>query len=231
MKKTIGILGGMGPEASANLYMKMIKYAQNKYNAVQDSDYPPVILYSLPLGDFDEKGIVDNDSVKSQLIKGVKKLENAGCDLIIIGCNTVHIFYDEMQSAVDIPLLNIVEETKKKVVDLGYKKVGLFASDSTIKTGLYQKKFDGSGITLIQPLSEQQEVMNRVIEHVMGGNQSNEDVNSLKDIGNSFLEQGAEAIIMGCTEIPLAINQSHTDVRLFDTNKIIIEAAVDFSLV
>ena len=80
-------------------------------------------------------------------------------------------------------------------------------------------------------MSEQQEVMNRVIEHVMGGNQSNEDVNSLKDIGNSFLEQGAEAIIMGCTEIPLAINQSHTDVRLFDTNKIIIEAAVDFSLV
>ena len=139
--KTIGILGGMGPEASANLYSKMIKYTQHEYGAVQDSDYPPIIIYSMPLLGFDETGIVDQDSVKMQLIEGVRKLENAGCDLIIIGCNTVHIFFDEMQAAVNIPILNIVEETKKKVVDFGCKKVGLFASESTSKTKLYQKRF------------------------------------------------------------------------------------------
>ncbi len=112
--KTIGVLGGMGPEASANLYSKIIKYAQYKYNAVQDFDYPPIIIYSLPLFGFDETGIVDEKLVKQQLIDGVKKLESAGCDLIIIGCNTVHIFYDEMQAAIKIPILNIVEGTKKK---------------------------------------------------------------------------------------------------------------------
>src|SRR3989338_9659407 len=228
--KTIGILGGMGPEASANLYSKMIKYTQHEYGAVQDSDYPPIIIYSMPLLGFDETGIVDQDSVKMQLIEGVRKLENAGCDLIIIGCNTVHIFFDEMQAAVNIPILNIVEETKKKVVDFGCKKVGLFASESTSKTKLYQKRFAESGIEVVSPDEKQQQILNKVIEHVMGGNQKNDDVIALKDIARDYVRKGAEAVVMGCTEIPLAINQSHTDTKLFDTIEIIVQSAVNFSL-
>ena len=228
--KTIGVLGGMGPVASANLYMKIIKYAQHKYNAVQDSDYPPIIIYSLSLLGFDETGIVDKELVKKQLIEGVKKLESAGCDLIIIGCNTVHVFYDEMQAAVKIPIFNITEETKKIVLKFGYKKVGLFASESTNKLGLYQEKFKTSGIEVISPNQAQQEILNNVIKHVMGGNQKIDDIIALKGIAADYLKQGAEAIVMGCTEIPLAINQSHTDIKLFDTIEIIIQSAVDFSL-
>ena len=228
--KTIGVLGGMGPEASANLYSKIIKYAQYKYNAVQDFDYPPIIIYSLPLLGFDETGIVDEKLVKQQLIDGVKKLESAGCDLIIIGCNTVHIFYDEMQAAIKIPILNIVEETKKRVKEFGYKKVGLFASESTSKSKLYQKKFAEDNIEIISPNEKQQKILNKVIEHVMGGNQKIDDVIALKDVARDYLRQGAEAVVMGCTEIPLAINQSHTDIKLFDTIEIIVQSAVDFSL-
>ncbi len=229
-RKTIGILGGMGPEASANLYIKIIKYCQRKYGAVQDRDYPPMVIYSLPLEGFDETGIVDEELVKKQLIEGVKKLENAGCDLIIIGCNTVHIFYNEMQSAVNIPILNIVEETKKRVLKEDYKKVGLFAAESTVKYKLYQKKFAESGIEVIAPNEEQQKVLNRVIKHVMGGHQGMDDVIALKEIAMDYIREGAEAIVMGCTEIPLAINQSHTDIRLFDTIEIIVQSAVDFAL-
>jgi aspartate racemase len=229
-KKIIGVLGGMGPVSSANLYSKIIKYTQRRYNAVQDSDYPPIIIYSLPLSGFDETGIVDSELVKKQLVEGVKKLEFAKCDLVIIGCNTVHAFYDEMRSAVRIPVFNIIEETKKMVLQLGYKKVGLFASESTSKMGLYQKKFNASGIKVISPDKSQQKVLNSVIEHVMGGNQKLDDVISLKEIIENYVRQGAEAIVMGCTEIPLAINQSHTDIKLFDTTEIIVKSAVDFSL-
>ena len=109
--KTIGVLGGMGPAASATLYANMIEYAQSKYNAVQDTDYPPIIIYSLPLSGFDETGITDENLVKKQLIKGVQILEDAGCDSIVIACNTVHVFHDDMQKAVTIPVLHIVEET------------------------------------------------------------------------------------------------------------------------
>ena len=154
--KTIGVLGGMGPEASSNLYSKIIKYAQQEYGAVQDFDYPPIIIYSLPLFGFDETGIVDETTVKKQLIDGVKKLESAGCDLIIIACNTVHSYYHEMQSTVNVPIFNIIEETKKRVIKLGYKKVGLFASESTNKLQLYQKRFADSNIQVISPNNTQQ---------------------------------------------------------------------------
>lgn len=228
--KTIGVLGGMGPEASSHLYSKIIKYAQHKYGAVQDFDYPPIIIYSLPLFGFDETGIVDATLVKKQLIEGVKKLELAGCDLIIIACNTVHSYFEEMQSAVKVPILNIIEETKKRVIEFEYTKVGLFASESTNKLKLYQKRFLDSHIEVVSPNNEQQVILNRVIEHVMGGNQKTEDIIFLKDIARNYIKQGAEAIVLGCTEIPLAINQTHTDIKLFDTIEIIVQCAVDYSL-
>jgi len=228
--KTIGVLGGMGPEASANLYSKIIKYSQHAYGAVQDSDYPPIILYSLPLEGFDETGIADAMLVRRQLIAGVKRLESAGCDLIIIACNTVHVYYEEMQSAVKIPIFNIVEETKKSVLTSGYKTVGLFASESTSKLHLYEKSFDTANITVITPNEKQQKILNHVIEHVMGGNQKTEDIIALKEIAREYVRRGAEAIVMGCTEIPLAIDQTHTDMKLFDTIEILVQSAVDYSL-
>jgi len=228
--KIIGVLGGMGPEASSNLYAKIIKYTQQKYGAIQDFDYPPIIIYSLPLFGFDETGVKDATLVKKQLIQAVKKLETAGCELIIIACNTVHIYFEEMQAVIKIPIFNIVEETKKRVAELGYKKVGLFASESTCQLKLYQKKFMVSGIEVIAPDEGQQKILNRVIEHVMGGNQKIDDIISLKGIIHDYIKQGAEAIVMGCTEIPLAINQTHTDTKLFDTIEIIVECAVDFSI-
>ncbi len=232
MKKDriIGILGGMGPEASANIYKKMIEYTQHAYNAVQDSEYPPIIIYSLPLDDFDETGITDEKSVKKQLVEGVQKLESAGCEAIVIACNTVHIFYSEMQEAVDIPILSIIDATMKKVVEDKYRKVGLFASEDTNKLNLYQKALSSVGVKVISANKEQQQMMNMVIEHVMGNNQKVEDTIVLKDIARSYLKEGAQAIILGCTEIPLAINQAQTDIKLFDTNQIIAKCAVDFSL-
>ncbi|MAH43216.1 aspartate racemase [archaeon] len=228
--KTIGILGGMGPEASANLYHKMIKYTQNKYKAVQDHDYPPAIIYSLPLKGFDETGIVNEKLVEKQLINGVKRLEKSKCDLIIIACNTVHHFYNQMQKSVKIPIFNIIDETKKRVKKAGYDKVGLFASESTTKLNLYEKSFEKSGITVISPSKTQQKALNRVIKHVMAGNHGKRDIIILKKIAKDYINKGAQAVVMGCTEIPLAINQSDTKIKLFDSLEIIIECAVDSSL-
>lgn len=89
---------------------------------------------------------------------------------------------------------------------------------------------EASGITVLPPDDAQQCVLNRVIEHVMGGNQKQRDIIALKDIARDFIRQGAGGIVMGCTEIPLAINQTHTDIKLFDTIEIIVESAVNFSL-
>ncbi len=229
-KKTIGVLGGMGPEASSALYQKIIAYAQSNHGAVQDNDYPPVFIYSLPLQGFDETGIRDKDMVVSQLVEGVKKLELAGSDLVIIACNTVHFFYDEMQNVTNIPIFNIIEETAQRVYHDDIRKVGLLASESTCKLGLYQDKMKPSGIDVILPDQNQQDKLNNVIEHVMGGKQSNADLETLQEIARSYTNQGAEAVVMGCTELPLVMNQSQTDIRLYNTIEIIVQSAVDYSL-
>ncbi len=220
----------MGPAASANMYEQILAYAQYQYGATQDEEYPPIILYSLPLTGFDETGIVDDKSVKRQLIKGVQALESANCDCIIIACNTVHAYLDDMQSTINIPIFSIIDEARKDVERHGYKKVGLFASESTVQLKLYEDNFKKSDMTVLSPTKTQQEILNRVIKHVMGGTQSNEDVAQLKTIAHDYLQQGAEAIVMGCTEIPLAINQTQIDIKLFDTIGIVAKYATDFSL-
>ncbi|MFA5352440.1 MAG: amino acid racemase, partial [Candidatus Gracilibacteria bacterium] len=215
--KTIGVLGGMGPAASAVLYQELIKYAQLKYNATQDTDYPPIIIYSLPMEGFDETGIADAKLVKQQLIAGVKKLEAAGCDLIIIACNTVHLFYKEMQSAIQIPIFSIVEAALKRVKENNFKKVGLLSSESTNKLKLYQSVFTKGNVEVVSASAAQQQSINKVIEKVMSGKQSEADMILLREIAEDFVRQGAEAVILGCTEIPLAIKQSQTDIKLFNT--------------
>lgn len=163
-------------------------------------------------------------------MSGVRKLEDAGSDLIITTCNTVHEYYDYLQKQVHIPIFNIIEETKKRVVKAGYTTVGLFSSDSTNKLKLYQKSFLQSGITVLSTDERQQKELNTVIEHVMGGTQGDRDIIIFKEIARYFITRGAQAVVMGCTEIPLAINQTHTDIKLFDTIRIIVECAVDYSL-
>ena len=93
--KTIGILGGMGPLAGATMFTELLKQAQKDYGAEQDNDYPRVILYSNPLESFDEKGQGDDAEISAELTKGIKVLEHAGAELIVVACNTVHKFYTE----------------------------------------------------------------------------------------------------------------------------------------
>lgn len=227
--KTIGILGGMGPEASCNLYAQIIKYAQQKYGAVQDSDFPPIIINSLSLQGTDETGIFDEKLVQGQLIEGVKKLEAAGCDFIIIACNTVHHILATMQSNIKIPIFSLIEKTKDRVIVSGYTKVALFTSETTNRLKLYQNIFDTDHIEIISSTREQQDILTKVIKNVMQGIHGSNDTKLLNKIIREYVNQGAQAVILGCTEFPLAINQTQTEVNLIDSVEVIAQFAVDFA--
>lgn len=228
-KKVIGVIGGIGPEASANLYLKMIHYMQARYHAVQDADYPPMIIYNVPMEGFNENGIVDGDAVKRQLIETGQKLEKAGAEVLIIACNTVHVYYDELQAALSIPVFNIVEETGLAVQKAELETIGLLCSQSTNDLCLYNSKYLGN--TKIMTCSqEEQNDVNKVIESVMAGKHGLSEIITLKNIIINMTNKGAKGVILGCTELPLAINQSHTDIMLFDSLNIIIKSAVDYSL-
>lgn len=230
MKKTIGILGGMGPSASSAFYQKIIQYSQENYGARQDNEFPPVILYSLPLEGFNETGITDTDMVREQLIEGVQKLENAGCDMIVIACNTVNLFFHDMQDAVKVPIINIVQKTLEDVKDHNFDKIGLLASETTCQMNLYDDVFIKSGVELIKPNPDAQSKITAVIENVMGGNQGAEDKKMLLEVVQQYKEKGAQAVVMGCTEIPLVLSQKDLDFPLFDAMDAGVKYVVDVSL-
>lgn len=221
--KTIGVLGGMGPEASASFYQMIINISHNKYKAVQDTDYPPMIIYSLPLIGFDETGIVNEKQVLDQLIIGVKKLEKAESNFIIITCNTVHCFIKELRKNVKIPILSIIEEISKKLKEDHINKVGLLASDTTINLKIYDKILNKIGIETVIPNKLYQKIITKIILNVMSGKVSLKDKKDLIKIIDNLKKDGIEAVILGCTELPLVLTQNDSNLRIYDTLMILAE--------
>jgi len=143
----------------------------------------------------------------------VQDLEKIGADFIVIPCNTVHHFIKEMQESINVPILSIIEETKKEILAQNISHVGILASKTTIDLGLYNFK----GIMVSSPNFFQQNKINGVIKAVMGGSHNNFHKNELNQIINNYVENGVGAVVLGCTELPLAINQTHTKTKLFST--------------
>lgn len=222
----IGILGGMGPEASAYFYHLLIEIAQEKYGAVQDTDYPPAVIYNMPLTDFDETGIRDVESVRTQLIEGVRKLESFGATHIVIACNTVHQFYEDMQGAVTIPILNIVDEAVSESKRRGYKKVLLLTSESTNTSGLYRDACARASLESISVREADQKKLNEIILHVMAGTQGTADVHLVDDMVKRT-EGSADAVLLGCTELPLALREGDIDIPVLNANRIVLEAVLE----
>lgn len=225
--KTIGVLGGMGPATSANFYCAMIKYAQQKYGAVNDTDFPQIIINSLPLQGFDETGVLDKKLVLNQLKKGIRTLENAGSDFIAIPCNTVHCFIDELRNDSNIPILSIIEETIKVIQEKKIEPIGILGSETTLKLKLYENGLKENNISFCTLREEHYPIITALILGIMGGSSVDN-----KDVLNIIAEmsKSTKGIILGCTELHSAIKQSDTTVTVFDSLNILAEAAVNEAL-
>jgi len=148
--RILGIFGGMGPEATANLYREIVRLTR----ASKDQDHIPTLIYSFPQVPDRTAAIQNRDrSIVPYLVEGVSRLERAGASLIVIPCNTAHYFYDDMQQAVQIPIIHMIRETADAVVARhpGCKTIGLLATSGTIQSGLYEKEFRARGLSVVLP--------------------------------------------------------------------------------
>ena len=223
--KTIGILGGMGPEATADLYISVIRIFQKECGAKYDSDFPPFFMYSLPIPDVVEG--TENEKATIALLKmGVKKLESIGVDFIAIACNTVQCYLDELRAAVSIPILSIPLETMREIKKKEYKNVGLLATKTTVNKKLFDREATKIGITICNPDKEQQKTVTTMIMDTLAGKNKKENKEKLKKITAELEERGAEAIILGCTDLPIILKQEDVDIELFNTTDILARAIV-----
>jgi len=209
-KKTIGILGGMGPAASSYMLSLIIKQMQSEYLAVQDQDFPNIILHSVGVQGFDEKGNITNEGAK-QILAEAKKIEVAGAHVLLIACNTAHVLTHEIRQNLSIPFVSLVETTCQYVSKLGVKKVGILSSETSAEHDLYGVEFSKKGIASIYPDSSQKKLITEAIVSVMGGTNTNKESAVVESIGSSLLKEGAEIIVLGCTELPLLFKDVNSD--------------------
>jgi aspartate racemase len=219
--KKIGILGGMGPVASLFLVNYILKQAAYKYDAVQDKDYPEIVLNSIALSDFDETGYFNKALILQELTNGIGTLEYAKVDIIAIACNTVHYFYNLINKVTPIPILNIVELTVKSLLDSNTKKIGILSSETAKEMRIYTNRFEEKRIFFIETTKEEQQLVNEVIYSVMGQKINNVIISKLESIIARMYESGAQSIVFGCTELSLLYENFEKKYNILDTSRIL----------
>ena len=224
-EKIIGILGGMGPEATIDLFYKIIKSTP----AGKDQEHLRIIIDNNPkIPDRTAAILGKGEDPLPALQETARNLEKAGADFIIIPCNTAHYFLPSIQESVKIPILNMIEETAKETQQIipQIKKVGLLASIGTYKTEIYHKHFKKFNIEVISPEEKDKEGVMKIIYAVKAGNLSNDVKGNIFKIAQKLINKGAEAIIAGCTEIPLILKEGDVSVPLIDPTQVLAKVAV-----
>jgi aspartate racemase len=225
--KKIGIIGGVGPQSTNFIYKKIIEFSQAKYAAKNNNDFPYLIFESLPIPDFigNKKHI---EQAKKMLIKSVKTLESAGATKLAIASNTVHILLGELEKHTKTDFISVIEEVSKNVSKKKLKTVGLLGSPVLVKSGLYEKELKKYGVNVVLPNNKQLEISESIIRDVLAG------VNNLFlkkeyiSLLHSMYDYGAQNIILGCTELPQAINYEALGEKTIDSDEILAEAIVDY---
>ena len=225
-EKVIGILGGMGPEATVDLFSKILKATPIQ----TEQDHLRIIIDNNPKIPNRSQAILSGRTAEviARLQETARNLERAGADFIVMPCGTAHYFFVYLEEAVSIPVVNMVEETVRKLRETmpSVRKVGLLATTGTVKAGVYEHALSLRGIeTLVPEETDQDAVMDAVmaIKEEAGHARVGE---VLRGIARQLVERGAEAIIGGCTEIPLALRQEEVSVSFFDSTEILAKTAV-----
>ena len=224
--KTIGIIGGLAWQSSAELY-KIINELVNKKLGGQHSC--KCVMYSVDLDPIlilrDEENW---DELANIIEDAIKRVEAAGADFTVIVSNTMHKTVDVIKDRVPKPILHIADVTAQAILDRGFKTVGLMGTKFTLTQDFYKAKMERDyGIKILVPDEEDIEFIHHVIyEELDFSIFSPESSKRFVEIIEKMRSSGAEGVILGCTEIPLLVKQEQTDIPLFDTTTLLAEAAV-----
>ncbi len=227
--KTIGLIGGLSWESSIEYYRIVNEDVKKRLGGLHSAK---CILYSFDLEDIAKLQREGKWVEATKLMAdAAQSLERAGADFIVICTNSMHKVFDEMQKSVKIPILHIVDATAEKIKEMGIKKVGLLGTKYTMEEDFYKGRLSKKhGIEVIVPdEKERQAVHNVIYNELCVGNINETSREQFKKITANLAKNGAQGIILGCTEIPLLIKQKDCAIPLFDTTEIHAKAAVEYA--
>jgi aspartate racemase len=215
---TIGILGGMGPEAGARFLELIVRETA----AGRDQDHPPVVLYSLPqIPDRTEAILHGGPSPVPAIRRGLRALARAGADFAVMTCISAHYFYPRVAAHSPIPVVNLIDETVAEILRMRPrpKAVGLIATSGTVSSGMVATAFAAAGIAVMVPAAaDERRVMTAIYgkKGIKAGFTTGPARRILLEIANGFIRRGAQAIVAGCTEVPLVLGPTDLPVPLID---------------
>ncbi len=226
--KTIGVLGGMGPWATLDFFEKILRLTPAK----TDQEHLRVIIDNNPkIPDRSPAIVGTGEDPTPALVASARTLQQAGADVIVIPCNTAHYFYERVQNAVSIPVLHIMEEvaaTAREEIPSA-RVLGILATAAAVSSGLYARACARRGIEVVNPDPAGQQVVNRAIYAVKAGQMGPEITAGLRKIADGLVGRGAQALVLGCTELPFVLKPHDVRVPLLDSNQILARAAVRFA--
>ncbi|MBR3978715.1 MAG: amino acid racemase [Oscillospiraceae bacterium] len=226
MKKAIGILGGMGPLATCDLMEKIIRYTYAK----KDQDHVHILVdCNTNIPDRTAAILGDGESPLPEMVKSAQRLQQMGAEALIMPCNTAHYFLPRLRQCVDIPFLSILEETASYLKAQGVQTAAVLATDGTVKMGLYETALQEAGITTLYPQPQEQALLMALIyDYVKAGKPCPhpEEIVSLCD---RLVKQGAQSLILGCTELPVAFAEFGRELPTVDPTELLAKAAIRFA--
>ena len=227
--KTLGLLGGMSWESTADYYTLINEGIKENLGGLHSAK---ILMYSVDFAELADCLAKDDwNTIGDILITAAKNIEQAGADCIMICTNTMHNVADAIKAEIKIPLIHIAEVTADALKKAGISKVALLGTKMTMELPFYKEKLNAQGIEAVMPNEEDRALLNGIIfdELCLGIKEDDSKKHMLRMIAQ-LKEQGAQAVILGCTELGGVIKQTDTDMQLFDTTVIHVKSAVDFAL-
>lgn len=225
MQKTIGIIGGMGPLATYDLFKKII----DKTDAKVDQEHVRICIdCNTNIPDRTKAIVSGGENPIPEMVKSGIRLQSMGADVLVMPCNTAHFFYEQLVPFFNVPLLNMLTETAIQLHQKNIHKVGLLATDGTLASNVYHQVLTTQGIQLATPSARgQASVMNLIYNGVKAANWGL-DLTTFHETLEELFHQGAELLLLGCTELPLAFEKFQIDKPIIDPTTVLAEAAIRF---
>ncbi|MEZ0091859.1 aspartate/glutamate racemase family protein [Streptacidiphilus sp. EB129] len=227
--KTIGLIGGMSWESTAEYYRLLNELTRERLGGLHSAR---CVLYSVDFAEIERLQVAGRwDEAGEALADAARSLQAAGADLLLICTNTMHKVADQVEAAVDIPLLHLADTTAAAVRTAGLRRVGLLGTAFTMEQDFYRHRLAGHGLEVLVPDADDRAVVHRVIyEELCLGIVREESRSAYGEVISRLVASGAEGIVLGCTEIELLIRPEHSPVPVFATTRLHAEAAVTAAL-
>jgi len=227
-RKTVGVMGGMGPDATVDFMTKVLRLTDSD----RDQDHVHMIVDQDPTVPNRQAAIRSgDDDVSPALARMAVRLQNAGADFLVMVCNTAHVFLDGVYKETSIPFIHIVDESIAEIdrVAPDAKSVGVMATDGCLDTRLYQDAVEATGRTAIVPDSENLSALMKNIHAVKAGDQGPAVADAMRGVARSLVDRGAEIIIAGCTEIPIVFDGTDFAVPVISSTDVLAERTLAFA--